>query len=240
MADDGKMETVKDAELFDYSLHRLNIIRIQNDLIVTREHISHTRRENLEKEKFSKLLDEYSEASNYDYVHEARLSIMKSLSEGNNASKFKFPVTTIHHHTRPFESHYYYLHDNAKHAAVDALCNKLRHWISPQLSYSSQERLYRSKEFGDAKPTDEISTLVDNLVRLLVALVAVLVVVIPMFIVLVHSLPKKSLIPSSVFMIMFACVLSFMVKTSNVETLVTAATYLAILVVFVRANSLAG
>lgn len=80
----------------------------------------------------------------------------------------------------------------------------------------------------------------DNLVRLLITLVAVLVVVIPMFIMLVHSSPKKSLIPSSVFMIMFACVLSFAVKTSNVDTLVTAATYLAILVVFIRANSLAG
>ncbi|KAF5130373.1 hypothetical protein E5D57_006711 [Metarhizium anisopliae] len=80
MADDGQMKIVKDAELFDHvctsqideetfhflgfkSLHRLNIVRIQNYLIVTREHISHTRRENLEKEKLSKLLNEYSEAS---------------------------------------------------------------------------------------------------------------------------------------------------------------------------------
>lgn len=85
-----------------------------------------------------------------------------------------------------------------------------------------------------------ISTLVDDLVRLLIALVAVLVLVIPMFIMLVHLSPKKSLVPSSVFMVMFACVLSFAVKTSNVETPVTAATYLAVLVVFVRANSLAG
>ncbi|KID92670.1 hypothetical protein MGU_00259 [Metarhizium guizhouense ARSEF 977] len=182
MTDDGKMETVKDAELFDYVctsqideetfhflgfkfLHHLNIVRIQNDLIVLREHISRTRRENLEKEKLSKLLNEYSEDS---------------------------------------------------------------------------ERLYRSKEFGDAKPTDEISTLVDNLVRLLIALVAVLVPVAPMFIISVHPSPKKSLIPSSAFMIMFACVLSFAVKTSYVEALVATATYLAALMVFVGANSSAG
>lgn len=80
MADDGQMKIVEDAEFFDYVctsqidketfhflgfkfLHRLNIVRIQNDLIVTREHISRTGRENLEKETLSKLLNEYSEAS---------------------------------------------------------------------------------------------------------------------------------------------------------------------------------
>ncbi|EXV06089.1 hypothetical protein X797_000806 [Metarhizium robertsii] len=138
------MKIVKDAELFDYIctsqideetfhflgfkfLHRLNIVRIQNDLIVTREHISPDMTNILTFPPTTAL-------RNYDYVHEARLLLMKPLSDGNNTSKFKFPVTTIHHHTRPFESHYYYLHDNAKHVAVDALCNKLRHWISPRLS----------------------------------------------------------------------------------------------------------
>ncbi|KFG80902.1 hypothetical protein MANI_015638 [Metarhizium anisopliae] len=127
MADNGQMKIVEDAEFFDYVctsqideetfhflglkfLHLLKIVRIQNDLIVTREHISRTRRENLEKEKLSKLLDEHSEASvcsswhgqysyffpttalrNYYYVHEARLSIMKPLNEGNNASSSSFP-----------------------------------------------------------------------------------------------------------------------------------------------------
>ncbi|KAH0601351.1 hypothetical protein MHUMG1_00225 [Metarhizium humberi] len=181
MTDDGQMKIIKDAEFFDYVctsqideetfhflgfkfLHLLKIVRIQNDLIVMREHISRARRENLEKEKLSKLLDDPAIDHETPERRKQRL-------------KFKFPsVTTVHHHTRSFEYHYYYLHDNAKHAVVDALCNKLRHWISPRLSYSSQERLYRSKEFGDAKSTDEISTLVDNLVRLLIALVAVLVV----------------------------------------------------------------
>jgi len=79
--------------------------------------------------------------------------------------KFKFPsVTTAYHHTRPFESSYYYLHDNAKHPVPDILRNKLRRWLA-------QERLYRGKEFEDGKPPAEISPMVDNLVRLLIGLI---------------------------------------------------------------------
>lgn len=67
----------KNGELFDYVytsrteeetfhflgfefLHRLNIVRIQNDLITMRDDISRTRGQSLEKEKLSKLLNEYS------------------------------------------------------------------------------------------------------------------------------------------------------------------------------------
>ncbi len=140
-------------------------------------------------------------------------------------------------HTRPFESHYYFLHDNSTHPASDMLRDKLRHWPPPHLSYSAQERLHRCKEFEEGKPPAEISPSVDNLVRLFVAFIAVCVLVAPMCIMSVYPSPTKSLITSSVFMVVFACALSFAAKTSNIETLVATATYSAVLVVFVGANS---
>jgi len=251
-----EIEAIEGAELFDYVytsrteeetfhflgfefLHRLNIVRIQNDLIAMREDISRTRGQRLEKERLSKLLKEYTTAlRDYNYVHEARRIDPETTEQRKQRLKLGFPtVTTAYHHTRPFESHYYYLHDNAKHPVPDILRNKLRHWLPPRLSYSAQERLYRGKEFEDGKPPAEISPLVDNLVRLFVALVAVLVLVVPMYIMSVNPSPQKGLITSSVFMFMFACVLSFAVKTSNIETLVATATYSAVLVVFVGTNS---
>ena len=80
MVDEDKIEAIKGAELFDYVytsrteeetfhflgfefLHRLNIVRIQNDLIAMREDIWRTRGQSIEEEKLSKLLNEYSEDS---------------------------------------------------------------------------------------------------------------------------------------------------------------------------------
>lgn len=122
----------------------------------------------------------------------------------------------------------------------DFLRDKLRQWLPSRFSYSAQERLFRSQEFEDGKPPAEISPLVDNTVRLLVALMAVLVLVIPMHIMSVKPSPTKSLVTSSAFMVLFAAVLSFAVKTSNVETLVATSTYSAVLVVFVGTSSSTG
>lgn len=72
-----EMSMFKDAELFEYTvastnkeetfhflgfeaLHRLNIVRLQSDLIVMREEITRKGGEGLEKEKLTKLLDDYS------------------------------------------------------------------------------------------------------------------------------------------------------------------------------------
>lgn len=75
--DGDRINSVKEAELLDYVstslveeetfhflsfefLQRLNIVRIQNDLIDMRENILRTRGHGYEKEKLSRLLDEYS------------------------------------------------------------------------------------------------------------------------------------------------------------------------------------
>ncbi|OTA85627.1 hypothetical protein M434DRAFT_16063 [Hypoxylon sp. CO27-5] len=246
----------QNAELFDYVdssrtdeetfhflgfefLHRLNITGIQNDLIEIKEDVFGTRGGDCDKEKLSRLLNEYTTAiRNYNYIHEAHRLDYHTTERRKQRLKYKFQsMTTSYRHTRPFESHYYYLHDNARHPMPDVLRDKLRRWLPLRLSYSSQERRYRSKEFDEGKPPDEISPLVDNLVRLSVALVAVLVLAVPICIISVQPSLTKSLVTSIIFMVLFACALSFGVKSSNIETLVATATYSAVLVVFIGTNT---
>ena len=76
----------------------------------------------------------------------------------------------------------------------------------------------------------------DNVVRLCVALVAGVFLIGPMCVMSVHLSSTKSLVTASVCTVLFACGLSFGIKSSNVETLVATATYSAVLVVFVGSN----
>lgn len=144
-------------------------------------------------------------------------------------------MTTELRNTRPFESHYYFLDDNK--IKPDALRDNLRQWLPSKLSYSQHERRYRAREFEEGKAPIEISSFVDTLVRLVVAFIGIASLVIPMLIMSIHPSQTKSLITASVSTIIFAIVLSFGLKTTNVETLVSTATYSAVLVVFVGANA---
>lgn len=168
---------------------------------------------------------------NYNFVHSAPRLDSDTTDQRKLRLKRRFrSITLSYRHTLPFESHYYYLHDNAKHPESDFLRDKLRHWLPPRLSYSAQERQHRRQEFEDGKPPAEISPLVDNIVRLAVALVSVVVLVAPMCIMVLNPSPVKSLITSAVSMVIFACALSFAIKTSNINVLVATATYSAVLV----------
>lgn len=269
---------MKRAELFDYVdtsrieeerfhflgfefLHRLNIVRLQNELIEMKNNVLSTRCANLEEDKLTKLLDDYSTSCpfslnlnsllttdfllvlatavrNYNYVHEARRLDKHNMERRKQRLKLKFPSLTIkYRQTRPFESHYRFLNDNSHIQKPDFLRDKLRQWLPAQLSYSTHERHYRAKEYEEGEVPMEISSFVDISVRLLVSLVAVVVLVAPMCIMAVNPSPTKSLVTSSVFMVLFACSLSFGIKTSNAETMVATATYSAVLVVFVGTNT---
>ncbi|KAK8122843.1 hypothetical protein PG984_011513 [Apiospora sp. TS-2023a] len=234
-----------DAEIFDYTdssraseetfhfmgfefLHRLNIVRLQTELISMKENIF----------REPKTCNAANAIRNYNYVHEAHRLDYNASERRNQRLKHKFPSIVLSpQHTPPFESHYYYLHDNSRRPAHDALQEKLRQMLPSSLSYSANERIYRRMEFEEGLPPVEISPFVDKLVRLLVALLAVTMLVVPMCIMSVHPSLVKSLATSAIFMVVFAGAVSFGVKTSNVETLVATATYSAVLVVFVGTNT---
>ena len=78
-----------------------------------------------------------------------------------------------------------------------------------------------------------VSQFVDRLVRFSVSILGGTFLVVPMLIMAIDSSQTKSLATVSVSVIVFALLLSFAIRLSNVETLVSTATYAAVLVVFV-------
>jgi hypothetical protein len=174
---------------------------------------------------------------NYNYVHQNQRLDPQTLAIRKQRLKAAFPsMTTSFRATRPFESHYYsLLHDGAG-SKPDMLRDKLRHWLPARLTYSSEERRFRSKEFDEGRSPREISDFVDNLVRLSIALVAGAFLIGPMCVMSIRPSLTKNLITASVCTILFAAGLSLGVKSSNVETLVATATYSAVLVVFVGSS----
>ncbi|KAB5533490.1 hypothetical protein GE09DRAFT_1144103 [Coniochaeta sp. 2T2.1] len=85
----------------------------------------------------------------------------------------------------------------------------------------------------DGKPPTKMSVFVDRLVRLIIALAGGLFLIVPVHIMSFSPSLIKNLITVSMSVAVFALVVSFLVRVTNIDTLVSTATYVAVLVVFV-------
>ncbi len=96
----------------------------------------------------------------------------------------------------------------------------------------------RYEEYSNSEPPEEVTEFVDVLARFLVAFLGGTLLVVPM---LIMRLPEvnvtKSLITVSICVLLFAGFLSVFFKASNTDTLISTATYAAVLVVFVGTSS---
>lgn len=140
----------------------------------------------------------------------------------------------------PWESHYSYFQDQQhRHSSTDAdpLREIFMRYLPSRLTFSRHERLARAKEYEDGLPPKEISNFVDRLARFVIAIAGGIFLVVPMVIMTLRPSETKSLVTVSVAVVVFALVLSFGIRVSNVETLVSTATYAAVLVVFVGTSS---
>lgn len=135
----------------------------------------------------------------------------------------------------PFESHYSYFQD--ADGKVDPLRAAMMKYLPAHLAFSRQERRERGKEFSEGKAPRVVSALVDRLVRFVIAVTGGVFLVVPMIIMTLHPSQTKSLVTVSVALLVFSLMLSFVVRVSNVETLVSTATYTAVLVVFVGTST---
>ncbi|KAK4094326.1 hypothetical protein Purlil1_931 [Purpureocillium lilacinum] len=135
----------------------------------------------------------------------------------------------------PFESHYSYFQD--ADGKVDPLRAAMMKYLPAHLAFSRQERRERGKEFSEGKAPRVVSALVDRLVRFVIAVTGGVFLVVPMIIMTLHPSQTKSLVTVSVALLVFSLMLSFVVRVSNVETLVSTATYAAVLVVFVGTST---
>ncbi|KAI4861548.1 hypothetical protein F4820DRAFT_460871 [Hypoxylon rubiginosum] len=135
----------------------------------------------------------------------------------------------------PFSSHYAYFQD--AEARIDPLRDAFMKQLPSRLTWSHEERRQRKREYMDGKPPKEVSTLIDHCVRFFVAITGGLFLVVPMLVMTIRPSPEKSLITVSTFVLLFALILAFAVKVSNIETLISTATYAAVLVVFVGTST---
>lgn len=135
----------------------------------------------------------------------------------------------------PFHSHYAFFKDDDK--KIDPVRRALMNFLPVHLSYSDEEKRQRSKEYAERKRPLRVSRFVDRLVRFIIAITGGIFLVVPMIIMTLKPSETKSLVTASVAVVVFTLLLSFAVRVSNVETLISTATYAAVLVVFVGTSS---
>lgn len=82
-----------------------------------------------------------------------------------------------------------------------------------------------------------MSAFVDRLARFVIAFAGGVFLVVPMIIMTLRPSETKSLVTVSVAVVIFSLILAFGIRVSNVETVVSTATYAAVLVVFVGTSS---
>lgn len=118
----------------------------------------------------------------------------------------------------------------------------LRRWLRDNLptwfTVSAEEAKRRNEVDNKVKfPSKEISSQVERLARFIVAICGGLMLIVPMLIMRIHGNLIKSLVTTSISVILFATTTSMVFKATDVNTLVATAAYSAVLVVFVGTNS---
>ena len=121
---------------------------------------------------------------------------------------------------------------------ANASSDPLRRWLGRILPHSLrwafEEFQNRRASYRDRSITPEItSPFVDRLARFIVAITGGLSLVIPMLIMTIPQGSTRSLVTTSVAVVLFAGIISVGFSASNGETLGITAAYAAVLVVFV-------
>lgn len=135
----------------------------------------------------------------------------------------------------PFHSHYHFFADEP--SQIDPLRAALMRRLPVALSYSSEEKRQRPREYEEGREPLQLSAFVDRTVRFSVAMAGGVFLVGPMLIMALGPSRTKSLVTVSVALVVFSMVLAFGIRVSNVETLLATATYAAVLVVFVGTST---
>lgn len=138
----------------------------------------------------------------------------------------------------PYNTEYRYLEPFFKAARVDPLRDILRRRLPRSLAYSSEERDHNIVNYYKSKrPPTNVSPFVDRLARFIIAFASGTSLIVPMIIMSLNQSLTKSLITTSVAVVLLAAFLSFVIRSSNAETIVATAAYAAVLVVFIGVGS---
>ncbi|KAB5513208.1 hypothetical protein GE09DRAFT_637174 [Coniochaeta sp. 2T2.1] len=227
--------SLEDEEEFHFlrfeSLHRLNIVDLQVNLARMKSRIkrSGTAGPN-ELDMLDRTLRSYASAiRDYEYLKQH-----KPLSKDDTRDRklrLQLFFQSPDDFGDPYQSHYSWFRN--PNQQIDPVRQALMRNLPSRLAYSNGERQERKREYMDGKPPTRVSVFVDRLVRLIIALAGGLFLIVPVHIMSFSPSLIKSLITVSVSVAVFTLVVSFLVRVTNIETLVSSATYAAVLVVFV-------
>ncbi|KAI1765173.1 hypothetical protein GGR53DRAFT_284152 [Hypoxylon sp. FL1150] len=216
-------------------LQRLNIVQLEVKLARIKSRIQ---KEQViypdESELLQKTLQEYATAIRDYRFLKGQKSLSKTEVRDRKLLLERF-FQSEEDFNDPFSSHYAYFQD--AEARIDPLRDAFMKRLPSRLTWSHEERRQRKREYMDGKAPKEVSHFVDQAVRFVVAISGGLFLVVPMVVMTIQPSVLKSLITVSTFVLLFALILAFAVKVSNVETLISTATYAAVLVVFVGTST---
>ncbi|KAJ5657560.1 uncharacterized protein N7484_001209 [Penicillium longicatenatum] len=212
-------------------LQRLNIVRLELDLVHLKGQFQRDKRAAVKDlDTLESKLQDYA-IRNYQF-----LKNKKALKKGEARSRRLLLQRFFQARVNDgFHSHYCYFQDADER--VDPLRGALMRYLPSWLTFSREERISRGKEYSERRVPREVSAFVDRLTRLILAFAGGIFLVVPMIIMILHPSQTKSLVTVSVCVTVFALVLSLVIRVSNVETLVSTATYAAVLVVFIGLNN---
>ncbi|KAK8131659.1 hypothetical protein PG984_008097 [Apiospora sp. TS-2023a] len=198
-------------------LQRLNIIRLQNDIAQIKRSTSDEKQISREQsEELTKLLHDYTNAiKDYEYLSKL-IPVTGSVAKHQRLDLEQAFEEVGALHDDPCG--YCRLPDSSL-LPSDPLRDALKRMLPKSLTYTEREMDRRTTEYiMGREPPEEVSPFVDRLVRFLVAFAG-------------------SLVTVSVAVLLFAATLSVGNRASYTETMVSTATYAAVLVVFVGTTS---
>ena len=119
----------------------------------------------------------------------------------------------------------------------DAIREILRKSLPKHLSWTNKERTANRAKYGAGEAPEVYSAFVDSLARFIIGIAGGCVLIIPMVIMVLGPSLTKSLIVTSIAVVIFALAVSLIFEADNTSTVTVTAAYAAVLVVFVGSNS---
>lgn len=214
-------------------LQRLNMVNLQNELAKKKGSmwINMTASED-DTRDLSSLLHQYANAIR-DYAFFSGLQAIT----GSHAQEKRRDLTHAFPEIAglpgdPFNSAYRRLPDQSL-IPVDPLRKWLKARLPSRLTYTKREQLFRTDEYLKSEPPEQVSPFVDKLARFMVAFAGGLSLIGPMLIMRIGENLTKSLVTTSVAVVLFSGITSLVLRANNTDTVAATATYAAVLVVFV-------
>ncbi|KAL6718703.1 hypothetical protein ACLMJK_002937 [Lecanora helva] len=211
----------------------INILHLQNEIMKRRSELRTDEGDeadvSVDMKQFEDLLNRYTTAiRNYDY--------MDALETAPRADLL-VPLNILDMYRRFSARDMGFKRLPRRSSQNDPLRRALSRFLPQTLTWTVEEIDSRFDDWRLGKRSTITSPFVDRLARFIVALTGGLSLVVPMLIMRIHQNTTKSLVTTSVAVILFSGIVSVGFNASNAETLGITAAYAAVLVVFVGTSA---